>query len=1291
MKKQKLMIRPSYVVGAALICASNLMAQSYVGLWDFNSRDLTATVGPNMTYADAGGATEQATRFGSTTELSIPDIAGSNAVVMAFAANTNGMGYLAPTPSGGNGEGSLVNNWTLIFDVFYPSSSAGSLRPISDSDPVNPVYPGPEFAVFAAGGIGIPGRAAFGNVTAGAWHRIAIVNTAATITFYIDGSPVGGSEGGGVDGRFALAPSENLLLFGTIQTDAAPGYVNSVELRNAALTSGQVAALGGPSGAGIPETIPPVPSFVEKWTPPGAVANRNTPVGAVINRGETTINTDSIGLKLDAVPLTQLQITENAGLVTVLKTGLAPFSPGTSHTLELTYTDSLHGAQTNTHQFKAALFWEDFEELTLQDSVEEPVSGTNVWTPVPPSEWTVDNSRMPGYGDPENDGRTEWAGWTFAKKSFWISADNQTRDQFTLGTGVLAIADPDEWDDAAHPTTDENGNSLYYYSFLKTPPIDITGMTANAVFVKFDSSWRPEGFDDWGGTNNQTGTLTVSYDGGPPIEILHYDSQEGGPFYKPDSQNEPVFLQLSNPTGATNMVLTFGLTKAANDWWWAFDNLEVNAGAVAPAITIQPESQVVSAGGNVSLTVAASGSEPLSYQWYFQNALAANGTQSTLSLSNVQTNNAGSYYAVVTNSAGSVTSRVAVLSIFSGSVTQDLVTHLKLDSSYEDASDRGNNGTAVGAPTFETGKIGQAVHINSADSGDPNNFVTLFYPADLKFGSGDTATDFSIAFWVKVNAHDGDKPYASNKDWDSGDNRGWVIANNGSGMEWNWRDDQSERRDSPDVGSQLNDGNWHHIAVTFDRSDLARIYIDGQWVDSSTIAPDPGKPIGSVDTDDLTMSINFGQDGTGQYGSTLDALMDDVGIWRRLITSQEVAAIYNAGLNSNDLSMAIVGAPAIPPTFTTEPQDVSGFQGDVISFNSQASGTPPLAYQWYFNSAPLTIGTQAVYTITSLASTNAGSYFVVASNEGGSITSRVATLTYSGPAPAPTVTGQWDFDFGDLRATVGNDLTNFNATVGADTQFGTTTQFGIPDIAGLPAKVLYYVPSVDTWGGYIMPHGAVPNAGGTKVNRYTLIYDVLYPASSDGQWRSLLQTDPGDSGDGDFFINNANGIGISGNYTGTVASNTWTRIVAVFDLAERTLKKYINGTPAGQQTLDSGLDGRWSLGPVALLFADEDGETNPGYVNSIQFRNGLMTDAEVAALGGVTGNGIPLPEQQPVITSATKVGSDIVITWEGAPGLRLQQNASLSSEGWTEVPGTAGANSATIPIGAGPAFFRLVR
>src|SRR6185369_8458512 len=65
-----------------------------------------------------------------------------------------------------------------------------------------------------------------------------------------------------------------------------------------------------------------------------------------------------------------------------------------------------------------------------------------------------------------------------------------------------------------------------------------------------------------------------------------------------------------------------------------------------------------------------------------------------------------------------------------------------------------------------------------------------------------------------------------------------------------------------------------------------------------------------------------------------------------------------------------------------------------------------------------------------------------------------ADSTAAGP-----VSAQWDFDQGDLRATVGADLQygdGPNGRMKDHTSFGTTTSFGIPDIGGQPAKVLKY-------------------------------------------------------------------------------------------------------------------------------------------------------------------------------------------------------------------------------------------
>ena len=91
------------------------------------------------------------------------------------------------------------------------------------------------------------------------------------------------------------------------------------------------------------------------------------------------------------------------------------------------------------------------------------------------------------------------------------------------------------------------------------------------------------------------------------------------------------------------------------------DNGEINWGL---AILTQPTNQTVNQGSNVTVVVTAGGAAPLSYQWYFNtNTPLANATNATLVLSNIQTNNAGSYLVIVTNFTGSMTSSSAILTV----------------------------------------------------------------------------------------------------------------------------------------------------------------------------------------------------------------------------------------------------------------------------------------------------------------------------------------------------------------------------------------------------------------------------------------------------------------------------------------------------------------------------------------------------------------------------------------------------------------------------------------------------
>lgn len=87
------------------------------------------------------------------------------------------------------------------------------------------------------------------------------------------------------------------------------------------------------------------------------------------------------------------------------------------------------------------------------------------------------------------------------------------------------------------------------------------------------------------------------------------------------------------------------------------------AANVPPAISAQPQNQTVAAGQNATFTVTATGAPPLSYQWLFGGTALTGGTGSSLTISNAQSTNAGSYFVVVTNAFGAVTSAPTLLTI----------------------------------------------------------------------------------------------------------------------------------------------------------------------------------------------------------------------------------------------------------------------------------------------------------------------------------------------------------------------------------------------------------------------------------------------------------------------------------------------------------------------------------------------------------------------------------------------------------------------------------------------------
>ncbi|HEY2952837.1 MAG TPA: immunoglobulin domain-containing protein, partial [Verrucomicrobiae bacterium] len=80
-----------------------------------------------------------------------------------------------------------------------------------------------------------------------------------------------------------------------------------------------------------------------------------------------------------------------------------------------------------------------------------------------------------------------------------------------------------------------------------------------------------------------------------------------------------------------------------------------------PVILNEPQSTIVVAGSNATLSVLASGSSPLAYQWQHNGTNLLVASNATLTLTSVTTNQSGDYAVVVTNFAGSVTSAIATV------------------------------------------------------------------------------------------------------------------------------------------------------------------------------------------------------------------------------------------------------------------------------------------------------------------------------------------------------------------------------------------------------------------------------------------------------------------------------------------------------------------------------------------------------------------------------------------------------------------------------------------------------
>ena len=397
-----------------------------------------------------------------------------------------------------------------------------------------------------------------------------------------------------------------------------------------------------------------------------------------------------------------------------------------------------------------------------------------------------------------------------------------------------------------------------------------------------------------------------------------------------------------------------------------------------PVIVLQPSNQTVVVGETGKFSAAVIGTRLYSYQWNFNGTNLSGATNTSLTLPNAQLTNAGMYSVAVTNLYGSATSSNAVLTVLVAPpcdpAPSGLVGWWPAEGNANDI-DGTNNGTLISGVTFASGEVGQAFNVSGSDyvsvpdapALDPTNAITVecwFYRRAV-VGSFDPV--------VKKAGI----PLVS-------DNNGYTLEFNGNNiLFWIYNSNVGWQSSGGAVPIQL--GQWYHAAGVFDGAHLM-VYINGQLAASSSTS---GRIVPSVSV------LCFGRDfNEGRY---FNGLIDEVSIYNRALSSNEIAAIYSIGSGGK--------CPPTPfPTITSQPTNQTVSVGGTATFSVSANGTPPLFYQWSCNGTNISSATNTSLTLANAQLTNTGIYSVTVTNLYGSVTSSNAVLTVL--TQPPTITSQ---------------------------------------------------------------------------------------------------------------------------------------------------------------------------------------------------------------------------------------------------------------------------------------------
>ena len=212
-------------------------------------------------------------------------------------------------------------------------------------------------------------------------------------------------------------------------------------------------------------------------------------------------------------------------------------------------------------------------------------------------------------------------------------------------------------------------------------------------------------------------------------------------------------------------------------------------------------------------------------------------------------------------------------------LTDGLVAYYKLDGDATDVSGNGNDGTIHGA-TVTTGKINQCYNFDgSNDYIDTGITDVIVYENDWSFAAWVYTEDIS-GYYGFANKNYQDDPTIRFQAKDNGDGTIHIdiflgTYNGGNGPFIHLTYDTIK--------------DWHYIVTTFDSSThIARLYVDGNFITSGEVKANI--------TNSRPLQLGITKQSNYSYsGYYFDGKIDEVGIWNRALTEEEVTQLYNNG------------------------------------------------------------------------------------------------------------------------------------------------------------------------------------------------------------------------------------------------------------------------------------------------------------------------------------------------------------------------------------------------------------